>query len=147
MPRAPTQEEMKAQETFADTKIIAKRGGGMKKRILVCDDEEPIRLLLNESLQDSYEVVEASNGREALRLATKEQFDLIIMDIKMPDGHGLEAIERIRERNGTVPIIICSAYRAMEDDIVVKTSNVAAFITKPIDIKALKTKIFNLIGA
>ena len=138
---------MKPQETVTDAKIITKRGGCMRKRILICDDEEPIRLLLNESLQDSYEVVEASNGREALRLTTKEQFDLIIMDIKMPSVHGLEAIERIRERNDTIPIIICSAYRAMEDDIVVKTSNVAAFITKPIDIKDLKTRIFNLIGA
>lgn len=147
MQRAPTKKEMKPQEMCAETKIIAKRGGGVKKRILVCDDEEPIRLLLNEALQDSYEIIEASNGREALRLATKEQFDLIIMDIKMPSVHGLEAIERIRERDDTIPIIICSAYRAMEDDIVVKTSNVAAFITKPIDIKALKTKIFNLIGA
>jgi CheY-like chemotaxis protein len=118
----------------------------MKKRILVCDDEEPIRLLLNESLQDSYEVVEASNGRDALRLATKEHFDMIIMDIKMPSVHGLEAIERIRTRNDSIPIIICSAYRPMEDDIVVKTSNIAAFMTKPIDIKALKTRIFELIG-
>jgi CheY-like chemotaxis protein len=64
----------------------------------------------------------------------------------MPGTHGLEAIERIRERNKEVPIIICSAYRLMEDDIVVKTSNVAAFITKPIDIKALQTKVWELIG-
>jgi two-component system response regulator AtoC len=125
---------------------LVNEGERMKKRVLVCDDEEPIRLLLNESLQDTYEVVEASNGRDALRLATKEQFDLIIMDIKMPSVHGLEAIERIRERNNSIPIIICSAYRAMEDDIIVKTSNVAAFLVKPIDIKALKTKIFELIG-
>jgi CheY-like chemotaxis protein len=118
----------------------------MKKRILVCDDEEAIRLLLNESLKTSYEVVEASNGRDALRLATKERFDLIIMDIKMPNVHGLEAIERIRARNDSIPIIICSAYRPMEDDIVVKTSNIASFMTKPIDIKALKTKIYELIG-
>ncbi|KPL15230.1 hypothetical protein AMJ74_01895 [candidate division WOR_3 bacterium SM1_77] len=118
----------------------------MKKRILVCDDEESIRLLLNESLQDTYEVVEAANGRDALRLATKEHFDLIIMDIKMPSVHGLEAIERIRQRSDNIPIVICSAYRAMEDDIIVKTSNVAAFLVKPIDIKALKAKIFELIG-
>jgi len=118
----------------------------MKKRILICDDEESIRLLLTEALSDSYEVDEASDGREALRKVTKESLDLLIMDIKMPGTHGLEAIERIRERNKTVPIIICSAYRLMEDDIIVKTSDVAAFITKPIDIKALKAKVFELIG-
>lgn len=118
----------------------------MKKRILVCDDEEPIRLLLTESLQDTYDIVEASNGRDALRSATKEKLDLIIMDIKMPQVHGLEAIERIRARDSSIPIIVCSAYRPMEDDIVVKTSNIAAFITKPIDIKALRAKVFELIG-
>jgi len=118
----------------------------MKKRILICDDEESIRLLLNETLCDNYEIVEVADGREALKLVTKEPFDLLIIDIKMPGMHGLEAIERIRERNIKIPIIICSAYPLMEDDIVVKTSDVAAFITKPIDIKALKAKIFELIG-
>lgn len=118
----------------------------MKKRILVCDDEEPIRLLLNEALKDTYEIEEATDGREAVKIVTREPFDLIIIDIKMPGTHGLEAIERIRNRNKTIPIVICSAYRLMEDDIVVKTSDVAAFITKPIDIKALKTKIFEIIG-
>jgi CheY-like chemotaxis protein len=117
-----------------------------KKRILICDDEEPIRLLLAEALHDCYDIVEAANGRDALRLATTEHIDLIIIDIKMPQVHGLEAIERIRERDGSVPIIICSAYPLMEDDIVVKTSDVAAFITKPIDIETLKSKITELIG-
>ncbi|MBE0432146.1 response regulator [candidate division WOR-3 bacterium] len=120
--------------------------GLTKKRILICDDEEPIRLLLAEALQDSYDIVEAANGRDALRLATKEHIDLIIIDIKMPQVHGLEAIERIRERDSNVPIIICSAYPLMEDDIVVKTSDIAAFITKPIDIESLKSRITELIG-
>jgi len=118
----------------------------MQKRILVCDDEEPIRLLLTETLKDIYQIEQAADGREALRLITKENFDLLIADIKMPGIHGLDLIERIRERNKTIPIIVCSAYRLMEDDIVVQTSNVAAFFTKPIDIKALKLKIFELIG-
>ncbi len=119
----------------------------MKKRILVCDDEESIRLLLTEALKSSYEVIEAMDGREVVKIVTREPLDLLIIDIKMPGTHGLEAIERIRERNATIPIIICSAYRLMEDDIVVKTSDVAAFITKPINIKELKTKVFELIGS
>ncbi|MBN2620598.1 response regulator [candidate division WOR-3 bacterium] len=118
----------------------------MRKRILVCDDEEPIRLLISETLKGDYNVEQAADGREALRLITKEDFDLLIADIKMPGIHGLDLIERIRERNKDIPIIICSAFRLMEDDIVVQTSNVAAFFTKPIDIKALKTKVFELIG-
>lgn len=118
----------------------------MKKRILVCDDEDAIRFLIVEALQDNYDIVEANDGREAVRLITREPFDLLITDIKMPGTHGLEAIERIRERNATIPIIICSAYRLLEDDITVKVSNVAAFFTKPLDLKALRTKVFELIG-
>ncbi len=118
----------------------------MKKRILVCDDEESIRLLLSEALQETYEIAEAIDGREALKMVTKEPFDLLIIDIKMPGTHGLETIERIRQRNTEIPIMICSSYQLMEDDVVVKTSDVAAFITKPIDIEALKTKIIELIG-
>jgi two-component system response regulator PilR (NtrC family) len=103
-------------------------------------------MYLAESLKAKYEVAEAIDGREALKMVTRGSFDLVIMDIKMPNVHGLEAIERIRERNNSTPIIICSAYRAMEDDITVKTSNVAAFIIKPIDIASLKSKVFELIG-
>ena len=145
MPRVPAKGEQ-IMTAYEPVENLIKEGELVKKRILICDDEESIRLLLNESLQDTYEVVEATNGREALRLATKEQFDMIIMDIKMPSVHGLEAIERIRERNSSVPIIIISAYRAMEDDIVVKTSNVSLFMVKPIDIEVLKTKILEMIG-
>lgn len=117
-----------------------------KKRILIVDDEESIRLLLRETLGPFYDIVEASNGREALKKFRKESFDLVIMDIKMPSLHGFDAIEHIRAKNKEIPIIICSAYRLLEDDIVVKTSDVAAFFTKPIDIDGLKEKIFELIG-
>ncbi len=118
----------------------------MTKRILVCDDEESIRLLMSEALKENYDVVEAADGSEALRVLDRENLDLIIIDIKMPHIHGLEVIERIRETNKIVPILICSAYRLMEDDIVVKTSDVAAFFTKPLDLRALKMKVYELIG-
>lgn len=118
----------------------------MKKKILVCDDEEPIRLLLTEALQDQYDVEQVSEGREALKRITKGDFDLLITDIKMPGTHGLELIERIRERENKIPIIICSAYRLMEYDIVVKTSDVTAFLTKPIDIQVLLEKVKEALG-
>lgn len=121
--------------------------GGMKKKVLVCDDEDAIRLLIAEALRDIYEIVQVNDGREAVRMVAKEPFDLMITDIKMPGTHGLEAIERIRERNTTIPIIICSAYRLLEDNATVKCSNVAAFFTKPIDLKLLRMKVFELIGA
>ncbi|OPX18663.1 hypothetical protein BXT86_00125 [candidate division WOR-3 bacterium 4484_100] len=117
-----------------------------KKRILICDDEESIRLLLSEALKDDYEVVETGDGHDALRMVTKEHFDLLVIDIKMPQMHGIEAIERIRARNNKIPIIVCTAYQRLEDDIVLKTSDVGAFFSKPIDIKEFKQKVFEMIG-
>ena len=118
-------------------------------RILLADDHELFRegmARLVDARSDFEVVGQANDGLEALTLAHDLKPDLIVMDIKMPNVHGLEAIERIRTRNDSIPIIICSAYRSMEDDIVVKTSNISAFMTKPIDIKTLKARIFELIG-
>jgi two-component system response regulator (stage 0 sporulation protein F) len=119
----------------------------VKKGILVCDDEKPIRLSLSEMLFNYCEIVEASNGRTAVNVVESESLDLIIIDIKMPHMHGIEAIGKIRQRNQEIPIIVCTAYRKMKDDFTIKNSDVAAFIIKPIDIKALKMKVFELIGA
>jgi CheY-like chemotaxis protein len=118
----------------------------MRKRILVCDDEESIRLLLQEVLAENYDIVQAGDGRDALKMVTNGTFDLLIMDIKMPRMHGIEAIEKIRERNSVIPIIVCTAYKMMQDDIALYASNVAGFITKPIDIAELKSKVSELVG-
>ncbi|MEE8597009.1 MAG: response regulator [bacterium] len=118
----------------------------MKKRILVCDDDKQVRLMLTMALKDIYEIEKAVDGQEAVQKVAEKPIDLIIMDIKMPGIHGLEAIERIREKNKTIPIIIITAYGLMQDDFVVKSSGIAHFFTKPIEIKALKEKIFEIIG-
>jgi CheY-like chemotaxis protein len=119
----------------------------MKKRILVCDDEPSIRLLLREILSELYEIDEASDGREALKKIDENIYDLLIIDIKMPHMHGIEAITRIRQTNESVPIIVCTAYRLMEDALAIKKADIAGFIHKPIDIKSLKCKVFELIGS
>lgn len=112
------------------------------KKILVADDEANIRLLLEEVLSDEgYQVTTAATGREALRRILKEQFDLLIFDIKMPELNGLELVEKIRELKKDTPVIICSAYKHLQDDYVVGTANVNAYITKPVNLAELKDKV------
>jgi DNA-binding response OmpR family regulator len=112
------------------------------KRILVADDEANIRLLLEEVLsEEGYQVTTAATGREALRKILKEQFDLLIFDIKMPEMNGLEVVEKIRELKKTTPVIVCSAYKHLQDDYVVGTSDIAAYITKPVNLAELKEKV------
>jgi len=83
---------------------------------------------------------------QALKMVMRDNVELVIMDIKMWSMHRLEAIARLRQRRSNIPIIIRSAYYALESDFIVKTSNVAAFMVKPVDINVLKSRVFDLIG-
>lgn len=82
----------------------------MKRRILVVDDESQIREMLRRKLESSgYAVAEAANGREAIDALQKDDFDLVIADIIMPEKDGLEVIMYIhRERPLTKSIVISS---------------------------------------
>ena len=112
------------------------------KTILVADDDKSIRLLLEiELTMEGYRVVLANNGLEALRKIKEETPDLVILDIKMPEMHGLEVLEAIRKENKKLPIIICSAYEKIRDDYAVWASRVAGYLTKPIDFDHLKAII------
>lgn len=83
----------------------------LKKKILVVDDEQDIREIIRFYLEDSgYEVIEASNGKEALELAQKHRPELITLDILMPGMDGFEVIKNLKEKDQTkdIPVIILS---------------------------------------
>jgi DNA-binding response OmpR family regulator len=112
------------------------------KRIIVADDEANIRLLMEAVLaEEGYQVTVVATGREALRKILKEDFDLGVFDIKMPDLNGLELIQKIRELKKTFPVIVCSAFKHLQDDYVIGTSGIVAYITKPMNLEDLKTKV------
>lgn len=74
----------------------------MKKKILVVDDEEDIRVSVKMLLEDeAYEVKLAEDGRKALTLLRKEKFDLVLLDVLMPEMSGKETLERIRSNSKT----------------------------------------------
>ncbi len=90
-------------------------------RILVVDDEPKVRSLVASYLtSDGFDVVEASNGEEAVAAAKRRKPDLIIMEIRMPGMDGLEALREIR-RNSDVWVILLTA-RAEETDRIVGLS-------------------------
>ena len=74
------------------------------KKIVVADDELRIRMLYEEVLTESgYEVYSAKDGKEAWEFYQKHQPDLVILDVKMPEMHGFDALEKIRSQNPNVP--------------------------------------------
>lgn len=83
--------------------------GGALARILLIDDDELVLATIRRALErDGQEVVPAGGGREGLAVFDGETFDLVITDLVMPDGEGIETIRAIRARNADTPIIAIS---------------------------------------
>lgn len=80
------------------------------KTILVVDDIDSIRVAIKEYLSDSYHILEAGNGREALRILSEQKIDLVLTDIRMPELGGLELIEEIRLHYPATRYILMTAY-------------------------------------
>ena len=108
------------------------------KKILVVDDEESIRFLYKEELEEEGFIVEcAMNGKEALEKLSAFKPDLISLDIKMPVMDGIEALKRIREKERQLPIILCSAYGEYKQDLTTWASD--AYVVKCADLTAFKS--------
>jgi two-component system KDP operon response regulator KdpE len=106
-------------------------------RILVVDDEPEIRRFLRASLRaQQYEVLEASNGTQALELMTEHQPDLMILDLGLPDIDGVEITRRIREWS-QIPIIILSVRDRERDKIEALDVGADDYLTKPFGVGEL----------
>ncbi|GAX91656.1 response regulator transcription factor [Effusibacillus lacus] len=118
----------------------------MKKfHLLVVDDEWNMRNLLRIYLtKNGFEVTEARNGREALDLIENYRFDLLILDIMMPDMDGWEVCERIRETNLT-PILMVTARTETKDKVYGLNLGADDYLIKPFDPEELIARVFALI--
>lgn len=104
--------------------------------ILVVDDHEDNRELLKAFLSGlGYDVVEACNGLEAVKVATRISPDLIIMDLSMPVMDGFNAVRILREipETSAVPVVACTAYTTASYKVQALSVGFDEFLTKPID--------------
>lgn len=110
-------------------------------KILVVDDERLIRNVIREYLEnEKYEVVEAENGFDALRVLETNRVDLIILDIMMPRMDGFETLKEIRKTKDT-PVIMLSAMKEEEDKLSGFNLGVDDYITKPFSPKELVARV------
>src|SRR5580704_7561838 len=110
-------------------------------KILVVDDEAPIRRLLRIGLKtQGFQVLEAPDGKTSLELLLQNP-DLIILDLALPDIHGLELLRKIRGRNESVPIVVLSNHG--EENIKIQALDLGAndYITKPFSMDELLARI------
>ena len=111
-------------------------------RILIAEDEQDMAAGLRDNLQfEGYEVLVAHDGENALRLATGNNPDLVLLDIMMPKLDGLEVCKRIRQAGFTIPILMLTA-KSQEIDIV-KGLEVGAddYITKPFSVREMLARV------
>src|SRR6187455_2773031 len=105
----------------------------MRARILVIDDEAEIRRSVRMILEyDGYDVLEASSGPEGVALAEKEAPDLVFLDVKMPGMDGLEALQRIKAVNDTLPVVIISGHGTVSTAVEATKAGAFDFIEKPL---------------
>ena len=110
-------------------------------KILVCDDETLIRDVIREYLlMDNYEVLEASNGLDAIDVVKNNDIDLIIMDIMMPKMDGYQAIKEINKIK-EIPFIVLSARSEEFDKLIGFDLGIDDYVTKPFSPKELVARI------
>ncbi|MFC1829488.1 sigma-54-dependent transcriptional regulator [Thermodesulfobacteriota bacterium] len=111
----------------------------MKSKILVVDDDTSLRKLLDTVLTaEGYEVTLSSDGQEAVKFVEKQFFDLILMDIRMAQMDGIEALKRVKEISSGIQVIIMTAYASVKTAIDALKSGAYDYLTKPLDIDELK---------
>jgi len=114
-------------------------------RLLIVEDEDNLRDLYAEELEEEgYEIIRAENGKSAVELVKKEPFDLIIMDIRMPEMDGIEALGKVISQNKKIPVIIYTAYSNYKSNFMTWTAD--AYLTKSSNLDELKNKIKELVS-
>lgn len=113
-------------------------------KILVVDDEINVRKLYRKELEsEGYEVVTAKDVQEAIDSVDNESPDLVILDIKLGNESGIDALVEIVESRKEIPVIINSAYSVYKENF--KTWAADAYIVKSVDLDPLKEKIRELV--
>jgi len=121
-----------------------------RHRILVVDDDEHIQKSLSQYLEmEDFEVEVASSGQEALERAALQAFDLVLLDIMMPEMDGFEVVEILRAQEATsrVPIILLTA-RGQDTDVLKGYHlGVSSYLTKPFNLDELVETIREVLEA
>lgn len=110
----------------------------LKKKILIIDDDATFRLTLRATLEQAgYEIHEAEDGRIGLQRLQEMVFDLILLDLRMKDMQGDEALRRIKEMSPAVPVVIITAYATVQTAVETLKQGAFDYLIKPVDMDAL----------
>ena len=107
-----------------------------KKKILLVDDEPDFLEVIKIRLEaNGYEVITASNGKEALETLKKEKVDAVLLDILMPQMNGIEALKNIRQDNKQLPVFMLTAYSDKINFSLANELGASGYIVKTSDLQ------------
>ncbi|WP_314349931.1 response regulator transcription factor [Granulicatella elegans] len=110
--------------------------------ILVCEDDFAIKTMISTKLkQENYSVYTVQNGREALKLMEKQQIDLVVSDIMMPEMDGYEFVQTLRETKHTLPILMITAKSQLESLEAAFKLGVDDYMVKPLRLEELVLRV------
>lgn len=107
----------------------------MNKRLLVIDDAEEILRLFKTLLADFglYDVTTANNGKDAVNELLTNRYDLVILDIELPDINGKQILDTINVEKLDVPVVMCSAHNSVDNVQATWEMGAKGFLSKPVD--------------
>ncbi len=120
----------------------------MKERILIADDDPDIRDGCAQVLNRlGCQITQTSTGAEALRLLDKYEFDLLLLDLKMPDMNGLDLLRTIREQDEGLPVIMITAYGTIQNAVEAMRMGANDFLPKPFEPEELRLVVRRTLNA
>jgi two-component system OmpR family response regulator len=126
--------------------MSAEKNHTAKAHVLHVDDDPDIRLLISASLHEfGYVVATAGTNAEALELAKQFKFDLCILDVRLPDGSGIELCKKIHQLQPDVPVLYYSAYASDEEQEAALSVCGDAYLKKPVSAAILEQTIEGLL--
>ncbi|MCJ7773066.1 MAG: sigma-54 dependent transcriptional regulator, partial [Desulfobacterales bacterium] len=113
-----------------------------KASVLIVDDDKAHRTMLTALLTGwGYETFETDDGAGVIELVHERHFDMILMDVRMLKVSGLEALEKVKQINPAIPVIIMTAYASVETAVSALKTGAYDYLTKPLDFDTLKFTI------
>jgi DNA-binding NtrC family response regulator len=113
-----------------------------RRSILVVDDEKNIRLMLSQSLaSDSMTVETAVNAEEALQKLAESNYDLMLLDLRMPGMDGMQMLERVRAEKPDLPVILLTAHGTVETAVKAMRGGAVNFLQKPFSPREIREAV------
>lgn len=139
--------ELKADGGIVSESVESIQSPAAGRSILIVDDEAQATDLLGQYLSDTFKVMKAADGFDALALAREMLPDIVICDIMMPKMTGMEFLEEIKgdKRTAHIPVVMFSAKAMEEDKLAAFNAGAAEYLTKPVSLKFLRSRIMHVL--